>query len=137
MKRRALKWLVIGFVWLGLVACATLPVKPITKAELKDLKGEWIGFRYGSSGGWSYTAETDIKILNDLPILASVTFYGTAVGTVTYSSTGELKDGKLFLQGPYNDCWFELTLHSDGNKMRLEGNYQWRQSRGTVFLEKK
>ena len=43
-KRTVLGWLIPFLAVVVLTSCATVPVKPITQADLPDLKGEWKGY---------------------------------------------------------------------------------------------
>ena len=65
------KALFLAMIIFLLISCATaiIPVKPISQADLKDLKGEWTGERHSQAA----VNRTDLKIYNDsLPLRGEV-----------------------------------------------------------------
>ena len=53
---------------------------------------------------------------------------------ISISKSG-IKDGKLFIRG--GKFQVGLTLLTEGSKMNLQGDYDFEELHGTVYLEKK
>lgn len=112
----------------------------ISKDNLADLKGKWTGSR---DAGGRIGINTDLEILNDsLPVQGKLIFYnvrkagGKSDTTETRDFKAKINDqGNLFFKGPNNEV--ELSLYKDDGKMKLEGNFYWTGSRGTMSFKKK
>ena len=128
--------LLVSIVFVGY---AEMQKIAISKDNLADLKGKWVGSRSGRTGT---SLNTDLEISNDsLPVEGKITFYdvqrpGKARTTETTDFKGKINDqGNLFFKGPNNEV--ELSLYKDDGKMKLEGNFYWFGSKGTMSFKKK
>ncbi len=140
MKRIFFPWgVILIIISMALVSYAKMEKIAISKGNLAELKGEWIGSRTIGPGD---TRNTDLEISNDsLPLQVKLIFYGVTKGGRT--SRTEIKDfkgkindqGNLFHKGPDNEV--ELSLYNDDGKMKLEGTYYWFGSKGTMSFKKK
>jgi hypothetical protein len=140
MKRIIFSWGVILVIFsVVLVSYAEMEKTAISKANLADLKGKWVGSR---TDGPITVKNTDMEISNDsLPLQVKLIFYDVIKGGRT--SRTEIKDfkakindqGNLFHKGPDNEV--ELSLYRDDGKMKLEGTYYWFGSKGTMSFKKK
>jgi hypothetical protein len=119
------------------VSYAEMKKTVISKSNLADLKGKWVGSRTAGSS----TKNTDLEISSDrLPIRGKFTFYdfskrgrgGTT--TETFDFVGEINDqGNLVIKSPN----VELSLYKDDGKMRLEGPSTGWTGRGIMSFSKK
>jgi len=140
MKKIIFLWgVILLIISMALVGYAKMEKIAISKDNLADLKGEWIGSRTIGPGT---VKNTDLEILNDtLPLQVKLTFYdvkkpGKAFTTEIRDFKGKINDqGNLFHKGPDNEV--ELSLYNDDGKMRLEGTYYWFGSKGTMSFKKK
>lgn len=122
---------VLFFALVVLLSCATLPIKPITQADLPDLKGEWKGF-YDDRGG-TYTQPIELTILDE-KLNGSWTWHHANRPPDTFPFYGKVENGKivyLFPGGRVN-----LSLRKGEGKMKLEGDYQADQGAGRMNLNK-
>jgi len=113
----------------------------LSKGNLTDLKGKWVGSRtIGPSAG----INTDLEIFNDsLPLQCKFILYNwTSIQGAGMTKTldrdveGRINDqGNLFVKGA--DVEVELSLYDDGGKKKLEGNYSWAGRRGTMWFKKR
>ncbi len=130
-KRTVLGWLISFLAVVALTSCATVPVKPITQADLPDFKGEWKGyyeeeatkftqpiemtiFEGGLSGSWTWHRA------NQLPNISS--FYA------------RIEDGRFI--SSWGTSQINLQLRKGEGKMRLEGDWKAGQWQGTMYLNK-
>ena len=91
MKRALFLTMVILLV--AVFATAKAPVTPITKHDLKDLKGAWTGERLGQRGGFE---GVDLIIFNDsLPLEGEVTLHWPRQGAKSWPCRGQIKEGRL------------------------------------------
>jgi hypothetical protein len=122
------------------VSYADMQKIALSEGNLADLKGKWIGSRTtaGRTG-----INTDLEISNDsLPVQGKLIFYNVRKAGGK-SDTTEIRDfkakindqGNLFFKGPNNEV--ELSLYKDDGKMKLEGNFYWFGSSGTMWFKKK
>ena len=140
MKKIIFLWgVILLIISIALVGYAKMEKIAISKDNLADLKGEWIGSRTIGPGT---VKNTDLEILNDtLPLQVKLTFYdvkkpGKAFTTEIRDFKGKINDqGNLFHKGPDNEV--ELSLYNDDGKMKLEGTYYWFGSKGTMSFKKK
>ena len=140
MKKIIFLWgVILLIVSMALVGYAKMEKIAISKDNLAELKGEWIGSRTIGPGT---VKNTDLEILNDtLPLQVKLTFYdvkkpGKAFTTEIRDFKGKINDqGNLFHKGPDNEV--ELSLYNDDGKMKLEGTYYWFGSKGTMSFKKK
>lgn len=132
MKKKIISgWLVLFWVSVALLlGCASIPMKPLSKDDISDLKGRWEGDRYGAS----YTHRTEIEIFDE-NLKGKITFYGTTSGTVDYPFYGKIENGKLVCIWS-KDQWVRFSFHKGDVKMELKGDYQWMQWGGTMSLRK-
>ena len=140
MKKIVFPWgVILLIISMALVSYAKMEKIAISKDNLAELKGEWIGSRTIGPGT---VKNTDLEILNDtLPLQVKLTFYdvkkpGKAFTTEIRDFKGKINDqGNLFHKGPDNEV--ELSLYNDDGKMKLEGTYYWFGSKGTMSFKKK
>jgi len=122
-----------------LVSYAEMQKIALSESNLADLKGKWVGSR---STAKRVGINTDLEIFNDsLPVQGKLTFYnvtkpgGKSDTTEIRDFKGKINDqGNLFFKGPNNEV--ELSLYKDGDKMKLEGNFYWFGSSGTMSFKK-
>lgn len=78
--------IILLFIIMGLLSCATLPKKPITGSDLPILKGKWDGTR---TTGVGITALTELEIDNNtIPLKGKLVAHnvhikGASGGTLT------------------------------------------------------
>jgi len=111
----------------------------ISKDNLADLKGKWVGSR---SMGVGTVLNTDMEISNDtLPVQGKFIFYdiqrsGRRGETEIKDFQGKINDqGNLVITG--SNVEVELSLYKDGGKMKLEGTLFWTGAKGTLSFKKK
>ena len=113
----------------------------ISKTNLSDLKGDWVGSRTTGPGE---SRNTDLTISNDsLPLQCKFTLYDFEniqgrgkTKTLDRDLKGKINDqGNLFFEGGNVDV--ELSLYDDGGKKKLEGNYFWGGRKGTMSFKRK
>jgi hypothetical protein len=140
MKKIIFQWGIIFLVIsMAFVSYAKMEKTAISKANLAELKGEWRGSRTMGAGD---TRNTDLEISNDsLPLQCKFTLYdvthgGKSATTVTSDFKGKINDqGNLLVTG--NNIEVELSLYKDDGKMKLEGSFFWKGSKGTMSFKKK
>jgi hypothetical protein len=142
MKRIFFPWgIILVILSVALMSYAKWEKIAISKGNLAELKGEWIGSRTIGPGR---DFNTDLEILNDtLPvqskfILYDVTRPGRQRGetVITDFKNGKINDqGNLLITG--NNIEVELSLFEDDGKKKLEGNYFWKGNKGTMSFKKK
>jgi hypothetical protein len=140
MKRIIFQWgVILLIISMALVSYAEMRKIALSEGNLADLKGKWVGSRTIGPGT---VKNTELEISNDsLPVQCKITFYD--VRKPGKAGTTEIRDfkckindqGNLFFKGSDNEV--ELSLYNDDGKMKLEGNYYWFGSRGTISLKKK
>ncbi len=128
------------FILMGLVSYAAMTREPITEANLSDLKGKWEGWR---TVGVTHNLRTELEIYNDtLPLKGKFIFEqvkrqdrgGGTPHTMEFKGA-RIKDGNFYGKGGVNE--WELSLHKDDGKMKLEGDFYFRGAKGTMSLKKK
>lgn len=131
--------IILVFASMVLVSYAEMKKIALSEGNLADLKGKWVGSR---NTGVRMGVNTDLEIFNDsLPVKAKLIFYnfrksGKSETTEIRDLEGEINDqGNLFFKGPNNEV--ELSLYKDDGKMKLEGNFYWFGSKGTMWFKKK
>ena len=142
MKKMSFSGCIILFLAsMVFVSYAEVQKIALSKGNLADLKGKWVGSRtVGPSAG----TNTDLEIFNDsLPLKCKFILYdwtgirGTGqTKTLDRNLEGRINDqGNLFVIG--GDVEVELSLYDDDGKKKLEGNYSWAGKRGTMSFKKK
>ena len=123
------------------VSYAEMQKVALSKDNLADLKGKWTGSRTvpGRIG-----LGTDLEISNDsLPLEVKLTFYrarkkGRGAGdeeTQIHNFKAKINDqGNLFFKGSNSEL--ELSLYKDNGNMKLEGDFYWSGSKGTMSFKK-
>jgi hypothetical protein len=120
--------LVAGF------ATAKTPVTPITKHDLKDLKGSWTGERIGRRGG---VEGVDLIIFNDsLPLVGEVTLHWPRQAAKSWPCKGHIKEGRLIFFWQKESRSLNLGLRKDDGTLALEGYITGHGERGMVLLKK-
>ena len=113
----------------------------LSKGNLADLKGKWVGSRTVATGAG---INTDLEIFNNsLPLQCKFILYNwTSIQGAGMTKTldrdveGRINDqGNLFVKGA--DVEVELSLYDDGGKKKLEGNYFWAGTKGTMSFKKR
>jgi hypothetical protein len=142
MKKIISLWgVVLLIISMTLVGYAKMEKTAISKGNLAGLKGEWVGTRTIGPGR---DLNTDLEILNDtLPVHTKFILYdvekkGRQRGETL---TTEFKSGKINDQGNLlvtgNNIEVELSLFEDDGKKKLEGNFFWKGTKGTMSFKKK
>ena len=126
-----LGWLMSFLAVMALTSCATVPVKPITQADLPDLKGEWKGFYEVENVNVTYPIE--MKIFGE-QLNGSWTWHrGNQLPSIgTFSA--RIENGRFISSLGNNQV--NLTLRKGEGKMRLEGDWKAGQYQGTMYLNK-
>ncbi len=143
MKKIIFLWgVILLIISMALVSYAKMEKVAISKGNLADLKGEWVGTRTTGPGR---DFNTDLEILNDtLPVQGKFIFYDHRKGGRTSTpetaivdfKNGKINDqGNLLIKGSNFEA--ELSLYKDDGKMKLEGNFSWVGLRGTMSFKKK
>ena len=117
-----------------LLSCATLPAKPITQADLPDLKGKWKGF-YQYRGG-SYTTVTlavELEIFDE-KLNGNWTWNHADRPPTSFPSNGKIENGRIMYSWPGGQV--NLGLRKGEGTMKLEGDYQFEPYEGTMYLNK-
>jgi hypothetical protein len=130
---------ILLIISVAVVSYAEMEKIAISRGNLTDLKGKWVGSRVVGPGTM---LNTDLEIYNDsLPVEGKLTFYD--VRRAHKAGTTEIVDfkgarindqGNLVIKGP--NVELELSLYKDDGKMKLEGNYVWMAARGTAMFKK-
>lgn len=132
MKRMSNPNFMILFLSLAvLLSCATAPVKPITQADLPDLKGEWKGFYQERGGRFSDPIELEI-ISEDLE--GNWTWHHANRPPYTFPFDGKIENGRILCSWPGGQV--NLGLRKGHGKMKLEGDFQLERWEGTMYLNK-
>ncbi len=141
MRRTALSWgVILLIISLALVSYAKMEKIAISKDNLADLKGNWIGSRMVGPGT---RLNTDFEISNDsLPIQGKFIFYDVKrSGKASTTQIIDFKNGKINNEGNLlilgSNIEVDLSLYKDDGKMKLEGNYFWMGVKGTLSFKKK
>jgi len=141
MRRTALSWgVILLIISLALVSYAKMEKIAISKDNLADLKGNWIGSRMVGPGT---RLNTDFEISNDsLPIQGKFIFYDVKrSGKASTTQIIDFKNGKINDEGNLlilgSNIEVDLSLYKDDGKMKLEGNYFWMGVKGTLLFKKK
>jgi len=134
--------MILLFVFMAMASYALYTKKPITPVDLPSLKGKWSGDRVVGTKPDKYLV--DLEINNDkLPIEGKLTLHKVIRGgqkgrTEVYNllKNSEInKEGNLVIKG--KEVVFELSLYTEGGKMKLEGNYKFQDLDGTLSVYKK
>ena len=132
--------IILLFITMGLLSCATLPKKLITGNDLPILKGKWDGTRTVGTG---VTALTELEIYNDtIPLKGklmahNVLVRGASGGTVTLDFNNGLinPEGNFIIKSGQDVI--ELSLYQGEGKMKLQGDYYMMGAKGMLVLYKK
>ena len=132
MKKAFFLTMVILLV--AVFATAKPPVTPITKHDLKDLKGAWTGERIGQRGG---REKVDLKISNDnLPLEGEITLYQSGKAPLTWPCKGHIKEGRLIFFWRKKSMSLDLGLRTYNGDLELEGYITGHGEKGMVLLKK-
>ena len=132
MKRALFLTLVILLV--AAFASAKTSVTPITKHDLKDLKGAWTGERIGRRGG---VEGVDLIIFNDsLPLEGEVTLHWPREAAKSWPCRGQIKEGRLIFFWAKKSRSLDLGLRKVDGSMELEGYITGHGEGGMVLLKK-
>ena len=123
-------------ICIAFASCASMPIEPISKGNLSDLRGKWEGLRTLTGG----TFRTEMEIYNDtLPLKGKFIFHDVkrkTGGTYTWEfMQGMIKDSNLYITR--GKSYYELSLHKGDGKMKLQGDFFAEGYNGTITLYKK
>jgi hypothetical protein len=108
-----------------LAACTTAKLVPLASGRpdlAEKLRGEWKGVWYADNRT-SGRFELRITSVEGGSVWGNGTWYDTEVGTTSFTFSGELKDGGLWIPREPNR-WFNLKLYElEGGKYELRGRY--------------
>jgi hypothetical protein len=135
--------IILIFASMVLVSYGAMTREPISTENLPDLKGKWEGWRTPLQRGTTQSYRTDLEIYNDtLPLKGKVTFYDVErkdkLGGTIFNkfNTGQINnEGDFVIES--GEHTYNLSLYKDKGEMKLEGKYDFRQTRGTISLKKK
>ena len=130
-----LSFLVLFVSSVSLFSCGhdTVSERPISQSDIPDLIGKW----EGSYKAGEHTELVTMQIINDSlegkisfrhPIAAFPPTQGGALN-------GKIENGRLVASWE-KDSWINMKLRKDGREMKLEGNIQTPEHKGTIVLEK-
>ncbi len=129
-KVSILGFLILFLAQMVLFNCAT--VKPITQADLSDLKGKWKGFYQVQSGNYTQPVEL---VISDEKLNGSWTWNHANRPPDTFPAQGKIENGKIKYSWPGGQV--NLNLSKGKTVMKLEGDYKIEQyPPGTISLEK-
>ena len=130
-KRTVLGWLISFLAVVALTSCATVPVKPITQADLPNLKGEWKGVY--EVGDVNVTYPIEMKIFSE-QLDGSWTWHRGNQLPNTGSFYARIENGRFITS--YGNNQVNLSLRKGEGKMRLEGDWKAGPYQGTMYLNK-
>jgi len=113
------KTIIIGWfilIWVSvasLLGCASIPIKPLSKTDISDLKGRWRGEEQCFGQG---SQQIKMEIFND-------NLDGELIGKKVHPFTGKIENGKLVIFWD-NNSWVNLRFYKGDDKIKLEGDYQ-------------
>ena len=128
-----LNFLVLFLSSVGFFSCNTVSERPISQSDIPDLIGKWEG-HYDAG---EHTELVTMQILND-SLEGKISFLHVIFGfppTVGGAFNGKIENGRLAASWE-KDCWINMKLRKDGREMKLEGNIQTSEHKGTLTLEK-
>ena len=114
-----------------LLSCGTLPIKPVTQADLPDLKGEWKGFY--EERGRTQSQPIELKLGEELN--GSWTWHFGNRPPETFPFHGKIENGRINVFHP-GAGQINLSLRKGEGKMKLEGDFQFERTAGTMYLNK-
>jgi hypothetical protein len=127
-------FLTMAILLLAVFATAKTPLTPITKDDLKDLKGTWTGERLGQRGG---VAKLNLIISDDtLPLEGEVTCHWPKQAAISWPCSGHIENGRLIFFWREKSMSLDLGLRKKDGKLELEGYITGQGERGTVLLKK-
>jgi len=127
-----LRFLILPIFALILGGCASIPITPLSKNDIPELVGKWKGDFYCVAH--SNFQISELKILNE-NLEGEITFDTNSREKTTHSFAGQIKDEKLVI-GWEKDRWVKLALYKGNGKIKLKGNFEWRDHRGTLAFHK-
>ena len=129
-KRKQIMAILILILIIG--GCASIPITSLTKNDIPELVGKWKGDYYCVTHSNSQISE--LRILNE-NLEGEITFNTNNREKTTHSFAGQIKDEKLVI-GWEKDRWVKLALYKGNGKIKLKGNFEWRDCRGTLSFHK-
>ncbi len=131
MKKMAvLGWLIPFLAVVVITNCSTVPVKPITQADLPDLKGQWRGYYEEDTS--KVTEPVELTIYSGL--MGSMIWHRRNQVPDTHTFSGRIEDGRI--KSSWGTSQINLQLRKGEGKMRLEGDWKSSQWQGTMYLNK-
>jgi hypothetical protein len=130
-KMMILGGVVLFLALVVLLGCATVPIKSITEADLPDLKGKWKG--HYQPQDWPVSQPVALEINEYLQ--GSMMMFLVDRGAAGFPFYGSLEKGRIVYSWRKGE-YINLNLRKGEGKMKLEGDCQFKDSRGTMFLEK-
>jgi len=128
------------FILTAMTSYAIYTKKTITPADLPVLKGKWSGDRVVGTQPDKYLVDLEINS-DKLPLKGKLTLHkviraGLKERTeVIGLGKSEIKEGNLVIKG--ENVVFELSLYTEGGKMKLEGAYTFWDLKGVLSVYKK
>jgi hypothetical protein len=130
----------IGLGMFLISACATVPRTPLQPSEAGILKGEWEGIRAVQWVRFTSQDYTTMEIFNDvLPLKGKVSvrfLEGQNLYVYSFDNGTIDAEGKLVANSG-EEMKISLGLYHEKGKMKLYGDYYYRQNYGTLTLYKK
>jgi hypothetical protein len=126
-----LSGLVLLLALVVLLGCASVPIKPITEADLPDLKGKWKGSY--TTVGYSYILPVELEINEYL--YGRMTMGQLERGANTFPFYARLENGRMVCSWAKRG-YINLSLRKGEGKMQLEGDWQSEDWAGTMFMYK-
>jgi hypothetical protein len=117
-----------------LLGCSTGSEKSISQSDIPDLIGKWEGnYKAGE-----HTEMVTMQILNDslegkISFLSPYFAFPPTAGGVF---TGKIENGRLATSWGKDSSINIMKLRRDGGKIKLEGDIQTPEHKGTLTLEK-
>ena len=129
-----LSFLVLFLSSVVLFSCGGASERPISQSDIPDLIGKWEGNCFAGVD----TELVTMQILNN-SLEGKISFQHAHFGfpsTVGGAFTGKIENERLAASWG-KDCWINIMkLRKDGREMKLEGDIQTPEHKGTLTLEK-
>ena len=115
------------------LGCSAGSERSISQSDIPDLIGKWEG-RYD---GGAHAELVTMQILND-SLEGKISFQHPIAAfppTLGGAFNSKIENGRLAASWE-KDCWINMKLRKDGREMKLEGDIQTPEHKGTLTLEK-
>ena len=134
---------VLIFLFMAITSDARYTKKPITLDDLPAMKRKWQGDRQFKDIRITGNYPVDLEINNDkLPLQGKLTLHNVkAAGQRERTETIGLKNSEINQEGNLviktQSMQIELSLYTDDDKMKLEGDYTFQGGQATLSVKKK